>query len=77
MRTATSLGYISLAIDPIASGGFTNSAVVLSPLTNTLRLGKALVNEDSSLYDVTNNVPFMGVSVLNMAIGVAKSAQED
>ena len=77
MRTATSLGYISLAIDPIASGGFTNSAVVLSPLTSTLRLGKALVNEDSSLYDVTNNVPFMGVSVLNMAIGVAKSAQED
>ena len=77
MRTATSLGYISLAIDPIASGGFTNSAVVLSPLTNTLRLGKALVNEDSSLYDVTNNVPFMGVSVLNMAIGVAKSAQEE
>ena len=77
MRTATSLGYISQAIDPIASGGFTNSAVVLSPLTNTLRLGKALVNEDSSLYDVTNNVPFMGVSVLNMAIGVAKSAQED
>ena len=49
MRTATSLGYISLAIDPIASGGFTNSAVVLSPLTSTLRLGKALVNEDSSL----------------------------
>ncbi len=77
MRTATSLGYISQAIDPIASGGFTNSAVVLSPLTSTLRLGKALVNEDSSLYDVTNNVPFMGVSVLNMAIGVAKSAQED
>ena len=77
MRTATSLGYISLAIDPIASGGFTNSAVVLSPLTSTLRLGKALVNEDSSLYDVTNNVPFMGVSVLNMAIGVAKSAQEE
>ena len=77
MRTATSLGYISLAIDPIASGGFTNSAVVLSPLTSTLRLGKALVNEDSSLYDVTNNVPFMGVSVLNMAIGVAKSAQKD
>ena len=77
MRTATSLGYISLAIDPIASGGFTNSAVVLSPLTSTLRLGKALVDEDSSLYDVTNNVPFMGVSVLNMAIGVAKSAQED
>ena len=77
MRTATSLGYISQAIDPIASGGFTNSAVVLSPLTSTLRLGKALVNEDSSLYDVTNNVPFMGVSVLNMAIGVAKSTQED
>lgn len=77
MRTATSLGYISQAIDPIASGGFTNSAVVLSPLTSTLRLGKALVNEDSSLYDVTNNVPFMGVSVLNMAIGVAKSAQEE
>ena len=77
VRASTSLGYFSIAADAFMSGGMKSSAAVFSPLNSTFQLGRALTgDEEPYLYDVTNTLPFMGVSVLNMGLGVLKSVQE-